>query len=102
MSESVEFELLLRRALAPIDPPADLADRVETTLANLAGLAADELESWELRSMRDPRNWVRPVIATAAGAAAGGALLLFEMRRRRQPTGLRARADEVLRSVRSD
>ena len=63
MSESVEFELLLRRALAPIDPPADLADRVETTLANLAGLAADELESWELRSMRDPRNWVRPAAA---------------------------------------
>ena len=38
MSESVEFELLLRRALAPIDPPADLADRVETTLADLTVL----------------------------------------------------------------
>jgi len=87
VSESVEFELLLRRALAPIDPPADLADRVETTLANLAGLAADELESWELRSMRDPRNWVRPAAAVVVGGTAGAALVLLRARRRSRRRG---------------
>jgi len=105
----LDLEALLADALQPIEPPVSLSGRLESTLATITEQAAAELSSWaeelsetELASLRDPRNWVRPVIATAAGAAAGGALLLFEMRRRRQPTGLRARADEVLRSVRSD
>ena len=55
------FEDIIRRALAPVDPPEDLADRVEMTLWSLTELAADELESWELVPMRDPRNWARPV-----------------------------------------
>src|SRR3954465_12664344 len=54
------FEGMVRRALAPVDPPEDLAQRLETTLWNLTELAVDELEGWELRSMRDPRNWVGP------------------------------------------
>ena len=36
------------------------------------------------RALRDPRNWVRPVVAVGAGGVATGALVLFEMRRRRR------------------
>ena len=36
----------------------------------------------ELRALRDPRNWVRPIVAVAAGGIATGALVLFEARRR--------------------
>ena len=53
------------------------------------------------QSLRDPRNWVRPVVAVAAGTVAGGALALLNTRRRRhRPTGLRAAAEDVLRAVR--
>jgi hypothetical protein len=102
-----ELETLLADALRPIEPPESLSSRLTGTLAAITEQAAAELESWaeelsetELASLRDPRNWVRPMIAAAAGTAAGGALLVFELRRRRQPAGLRARADEVLRSIR--
>ena len=45
--------------------------------------------------MRDPRNWVRPAIAVAVGSAAATGLLFLELRRRRQPTGLRARVRDA-------
>jgi hypothetical protein len=103
-----DLEGLLADALRPIDPPERLSARVESTLSAITEQAAAELSSWaeelsetELESLRDPRNWVRPVAAVAAGTLAGGALLVFEMRRRRQPTGVRAAAENVLRSVRS-
>ena len=75
-----DFEGLVRRALAPVDPPDDLSARMELTLRGLTELAADELDSWELASMRDPRNWVRPVAAIAVGTAAGAGLVLLRMR----------------------
>jgi hypothetical protein len=78
---TADFEALLREALAPVEPPADLAQRLETTLVNLTELAQDELEAWELSSMRDPRNWARPVAATVVGAGAGTALVLLRVRR---------------------
>lgn len=91
MSEAADFEALLRRALAPVDPPADLADRLETTLSNIADLAADELEAWELAAMKDPRNWARPAAAVVVGTAAGAALLVLrarqQQRRRAQESG---------------
>jgi hypothetical protein len=95
------FEEIIRRALAPVDPPADLADRVEMTLWSLTELAVDELESWELSSMRDPRNWARPVAAIAIGTAAGAGLILLGWRHqhRRQRT-VRGAAVEVRRIVR--
>jgi hypothetical protein len=104
------LEALLSDALRPIEPPEDLASRVETTLTAITEQAAAELSSWaeevsedELEALRDPRNWVRPVAAVAAGTLAGGALVVVGMRRRhRQPTGLRATAESVLRSVRPD
>jgi hypothetical protein len=79
---ATDFESLLREALTPVDPPADLADRLEVTLVNLTELAQEELESWELSTMRDPRNWVRPVAAAAIGAGAGTALVVLRVRGR--------------------
>ena len=77
-----DFEALLREALTPVDPPDDLAARLEVTLVNLTELAQDELESWELSSMRDPRNWVRPAAAAVVGVTAGSALVALRVRGR--------------------
>src|ERR671934_2313747 len=91
---ALDLEALLSDALRPIEPPESLAERLESTLTSITRQAAAELESWaeelsdtELASLRDPRNWVRPVVAVAAGTAAGGALLLVELRRRRTGAG---------------
>ena len=68
MSEALgNFEGLLREALAPVEPPEDLARRLESTLTSITEMAADELQEWELSAMRDPRNWVRPAAALVAG-----------------------------------
>jgi hypothetical protein len=90
---TTDFEALLREALAPVEPPEDLAARMELTLVNLTELAQEELESWELSSMRDPRNWVRPAAAVVVGATAGTALVVLRVRgrhrsRRQQSTNL--------------
>src|SRR5215470_7775230 len=79
---SSEFESLLRQAIAPVEPPARLSEHLEQTLAELTDLAAEELDSWELSSMRDPRNWVRPVVAVGIGATAGTALVVLRVRQR--------------------
>jgi hypothetical protein len=76
------LETLLRAALAPIDPPDDLVHRMEATLSNLTEIAAEELESWELSAMRDPRNWLRPAAAVVVGGSAGAALVLLRARQR--------------------
>jgi len=76
------FEGLLREALSPVEPPEDLALRLEGTLQSITELAADELQEWELSAMRDPRNWARPAAALLAGGAAGTALVLLRARRR--------------------
>jgi len=83
MSEAIpNFEGLLRQALAPVEPPEDLSQRLEAALTNIAELAAEELESWELSSMRDPRNWARPAAAVVVGTSAGAALVLLRARHR--------------------
>jgi hypothetical protein len=83
MSEAIShFEGLLREALAPVEPPADLVERLEGTLTSITEMAAEELEAWELSAMRDPRNWARPAAAVVAGGAAGTALVLLRARRR--------------------
>ena len=71
MSETWDFEVRLRRALAPVEPPADLEDRLQTTLGSLVELAADELEAWELRAIKDPRNWPRAALGPAAAVVIG-------------------------------
>jgi hypothetical protein len=75
-----DIERMLRTALAPVDPPDDLKTRLELTLQEITDAAVDELESWEIGAMRDPRNWVRPVVATAVGATAGTALVVLRVR----------------------
>lgn len=88
-ASSWDVEQLLNDALRPIEPPQRLSGRVEDTLAAVTQAAAEELSDWaeelsesELRALRDPRNWVRPVVAVGAGSLATGALVLFEIRRR--------------------
>jgi hypothetical protein len=81
-SGTADFEALLREALSPVDPPEDLSQRLELTLVNLTELAQDELEAWELSTMRDPRNWVRPAAAAFVGASAGTALVVLRVRSR--------------------
>lgn len=100
---SAEFEALLASALRPIDPPETLATRFEDTLARVSETAASELTEWadelsesELESLRDPRNWVRPVVAVAAGGVATGALVLIELRRHRRS----ARGERALQNLR--
>jgi hypothetical protein len=106
-----DFEGLLQRALAPVEPPETLSMRLETTLQTLTEAAAEELEGWELSSMRDPRNWARPVAAAAIGTAAGAGLVFVRVRnqhkrQKRHAHGtdlaertLRSAADEVRRLI---
>jgi hypothetical protein len=99
---SWDVEALLADALRPIEPPERFSGRLEDTLAAVTQAAAEELSNWaeqlsesELRALRDPRNWVRPVVAVGAGGVATGALVLLELRRRsrqRSERGLRALA----------
>jgi hypothetical protein len=113
MSEPIaaDIEGLLRQAFRPVEPPESLATRLESTLQELTELAAEELESWELGAMRDPRNWVRPVVAVAVGTAAGAGLVVLRVRsqhrkQRRHVQGvelaqrtMRSAADEVRRVI---
>jgi hypothetical protein len=77
---SLNVEALLREALAPVDPPVRLAEHLESRLASLTELAQEGLDGWELGAMRDPRNWVRPVIAAGVAATAGSALVALRVR----------------------
>ena len=113
MSEpfAADIEGLLRQAFRPVEPPESLSTRLESTLQELTELAAEELESWELSSMRDPRNWVRPVVAVAVGSAAGAGLVVLRVRsqhrkQKKHVQGvelaqrtMRAAADEVKRVI---
>ena len=99
-----DFESLLREALAPIEPPADLVQRLEQTLVSLTELAQEELDSWELLAMRDPRNWVRPAAAAVVGVSAGTALVALRVRarhraRRQQSRSVLELAGRTLRDV---
>jgi hypothetical protein len=82
MTDAANVEMLLRHALAPVDPPEDLSVRVRTALRSITEAAAEELDGWELAAMRDPRNWVRPAAALVAGGAAGTALVIISLRQR--------------------
>ena len=99
-----DVEALLGDALRPIDPPERLSGRIEDTFTALSAAAATELSDWaeelsesELSALRDPRNWVRPVVAVGVGGVATGALVLFELRRRgkAEASGLKGLAGEL-------
>jgi hypothetical protein len=106
---AADIEGLLRQAFRPVDPPETLATRLESTLQELSDLAAEELESWELGAMRDPRNWVRPVAAVAIGTAAGAGLVILRVRRhhrkqrrQRKHTHRLELAERTVRSARDE
>ena len=102
-----DIEARLRAALTPVDPPAELELRLEATLGELVEMAAEELETWELAAMKDPRNWPRAALGPAAavvvgtGAAAGLVLLRARRRhhRRRPPRGMLDAAGRTARDV---
>ncbi len=103
-SGATEFEALLRQALTPVEPPEGLASRMESALVSLAELAQEELESWELSAMRDPRNWIRPAAAALVGAGAGTALVVLRVRsrhraRRQQASGLLDLAGKTIHDI---
>lgn len=101
----MNVEALLREALAPVEPPpALLSEQIETRLATLAEAAQEELEGWELATMRDPRNWGRPVAAAVVTATAGTALVALRVRARhrsraQQPASLRDFAERTLQDI---
>ena len=102
-----DVEALLREALAPVDPPADLVQRLELTLVNLTELAQEELEAWELSAMRDPRNWARPAAAAVVGVTAGSALVALRVRsqhrsRKQQSANIFDLAGRTLQDVRAE
>ncbi len=89
-----DFETLLREAFAPIEPPAELEERLEDRLTTLVEAAADELEGWELATMRDPRNWAPTLTAVGVGGVAAVGLVLVRTQRRRHKR--REASDNVL------
>jgi hypothetical protein len=100
----VDVERLLRSALMPVEPSGALSDRLEQRLSELTATAAEELADWELSSMRDPRNWTRPVAAVLIGGAAAGALVVVRARqqhRKQGAPGLRA-LERSVRGVAGD
>jgi hypothetical protein len=104
MTDIGDVEALLRSALVPVEPSERLTDRLERNLTEITDLAADELADWELSTMRDPRNWGRPIAAAVVGGTAAGALVLVRARqksRKREATGLNA-IEKSLRQVADD
>jgi hypothetical protein len=87
MSEgSFDIEARLRRALAPVEPSAELELRLEGTLGSLVEMAAGELEEWELSAIKDPRNWARlarPAAAVVIGSGAAIGLVVLRTQRKR-------------------
>jgi hypothetical protein len=101
---TANVEALLREALTPVEPPPRLAEQLESTLATITGLAQDELESWELSTMRDPRNWVRPAAAAVVTVTAGTALVAIRVRgrhrsRTKESANLREFAERTLQDI---
>jgi hypothetical protein len=100
-----DIEALLSRALAPVEPPEELQARLETTLGSLVELAADELESWELSTLSDPKNWPRlgrPAAAAVVGSAAAVGLVVLRTQRQRHKRRAQSRnvAELAVRTLR--
>jgi len=102
-----EMERRLRAALHPIEPPVHLQRRLEQTLDNIVELAADELESWEIEAIKDPRNWPRAAIGPAtalvvgSGAAVGLVVLRTQRRRHKRRAASKGVRDLAARTMRA-
>ena len=97
---------MLSDVLRPVEPPEKLSTRLQGTFAAISEAAASDLSDWadelaesEMQSLREPRNWVRPVVAVAAGGLATGALVVFEFRRRGRQRS--SKLDSAIRQARS-
>jgi hypothetical protein len=102
---AIDIETMLRQALAPVEPPAELQLRLETTLGSLIEMAAGELESWELSTLGDPKNWARlgrPAAAAVVGSAAAVGLVVLRTQRQRHRRRAQSRnvAELALRTLR--
>jgi hypothetical protein len=101
-----EVERLLRTALAPVEPPVGLTDRLEARLTAMTDAAVEELAEFDSDAMRDPRNWGRPIAAAAVVGVAGAALIVVRARqqhKKREAHGLKAlerSVEEVTRDFR--
>ena len=99
-----EVERILRSALVPVEPPVDLAERMERRLTAMTDAAVDELADWDPSAFRSPRRWARVMVAGVVTAGAGGALVLVRARqksKRREAHGLQA-LQKGMREVASD
>lgn len=94
--EYESIEQVLRRAFAPVDPPARLYSQFEDRLEQLSLGAAEDLSDWELAAMGDPRNWIKPATAVVVGGAAAGALVVLGLRQRRREDDRAATAIKAL------
>jgi chaperonin GroEL (HSP60 family) len=92
-----DLERRLRDALRPVEPPVHLQRKLEATLNDIVELAAEELESWELVAIKDPRNWPRAALgpATAVVVGGGAAVGLVVLRTQRKRHKRRAQAKGV-------
>ncbi|MGK2954659.1 MAG: hypothetical protein ACSLFI_03180 [Solirubrobacterales bacterium] len=104
--DELRLENLLADVLQPIEPPERMSTRLQSTFAAISEAAATDLSDWadeltesEMQSLREPRNWVRPVVAVAAGGIATGALVVFEFRRRGRQRS--SRFDTLVKDARS-
>jgi hypothetical protein len=102
---TIDIEAMLRQALAPVEPPAELKLRLETTLGSLVEMAADELEAWELSTLGDPKNWARlgrPAAAAVVGSAAAVGLVVLRTQRNRHKRRAQSRnvAELAVRTLR--
>ena len=101
-----DMERRLRAALAPVEPPIHLQRRVEQTLDSIVELAADELESWELVAIKDPRNWPRAALGPAtaivvgSGAAVGLVVLRTQRKRHKRRAASHGARDLAARTLR--
>jgi hypothetical protein len=101
-----DMERRLRAALAPVEPPIHLQRRLEQTLDSLVVLAADELESWELVAIKDPRNWPRAALGPAtaivvgSGAAVGLVVLRTQRKRHKRRAASHGTRDLAARTLR--
>lgn len=104
--DDMRIEDLLADVFQPVEPPERFSDRLWSTFSTIRDAAADDLTVWadeltesELESLRDPRNWLRPVAAVTAGGVATGVLVAVELRRRGRRR--RSRFENLLEGTRS-
>jgi hypothetical protein len=100
----MNVEALLREALTPVDPPPSLSVKLASTLSVWTDAAQEELDSWELSAMKDPRNWVRPAVAALVSVTAGTALVALRVHsghaeRVDESASLRELAEKTLQDI---